>query len=62
MIVIALPSHGSTRQRRPAAFSFRPWLAVALEGNYFAARMDFRALQPNILQLFAKNTRRFLKI
>jgi hypothetical protein len=38
------------------------WLAVALEGNYFAARMDFRALQPNILQLFAKNTRRFLKI
>jgi len=38
------------------------WLAVALEGNYFATRMDFRALQPNILQLFAKNTRRFLKI
>jgi len=38
------------------------WLAVALESNYFAARMDFRALQPNILQLFAKKTRRFLKI
>jgi hypothetical protein len=36
--------------------------AVTLEGNYFAARMDFRALQNNILQLFAKNTRRFLKI
>jgi len=35
------------------------WLAVALESNYFAARMDFQALQPNILQLFAKNTRSF---
>jgi len=35
---------------------------TALEGNYFAARTDFRALQPNILQLFAKKTRRFLKI
>jgi hypothetical protein len=38
------------------------WMAVTLEGNYFAARMDFRALQINILQLFTKNTRRFLKI
>jgi hypothetical protein len=38
------------------------WLAVTLEGNYFAARMDFRALQNDILQLFSKNTRRFLKI
>jgi hypothetical protein len=38
------------------------WLAVAREGNYFAARMHFRALQNNILQLFAKKTRRFLKI
>jgi len=48
---------------RAARQRFLPaWLAVALEGNYFAARMDFRALQPNILQLFAKNTRRFLKI
>jgi len=36
-------------------------LAVTFEGNYFAARMDFRALQNNILQLFAKNTRRFFK-
>jgi hypothetical protein len=37
-------------------------LAVTIEGNYFTARKDFRALRNNILQLFAKNTRRFLKI
>jgi hypothetical protein len=48
---------------RAARQRFLPaWPAVALEGNYFAARMDFRALQNNILQLFAKNTRRFLEI
>jgi len=45
---------------RTARQNFLPaWLAVTLDGNYFAARMNFRALQNNILQLFAKNTRIF---
>ncbi|MHC4498776.1 MAG: hypothetical protein ACYS21_06645, partial [Planctomycetota bacterium] len=51
-----------TRPRKPEKHFLLAWLAITLEGNYFAARMDFRALQNNILQLFVKNTRIFLKI
>jgi hypothetical protein len=38
------------------------WLAVAGEGNHVAARMDFRAVLPNILQLFRQNTRTIFHI
>jgi len=38
------------------------WFSSVHDSYCFAARMDFRALQNNILQPFAKNTRRFLKI
>ncbi|HCO95705.1 MAG TPA: hypothetical protein DIU00_17455 [Phycisphaerales bacterium] len=57
MIAIALPSRGPTLAARQ--HFFLAWPVVTLDGNYFAARMDFRALLPNILQLFAKNTRIF---
>jgi len=60
MIAIAFSWANSTAPSEK--YFLLAWLAVTLEGNYFAARMDFRALQNNILQLFAKNTRRFLKI
>ncbi len=60
MIAIAFSWANSTV---PPEKHFLPaCLAVTPEGSYFAARMDFRALQYNILQLFAKITRIFLKI
>jgi hypothetical protein len=60
MIAVAFSWANSTSP--PEKHFFLAWLAVTLDGNYLAARIDFRALQNNILQLFAKNTRRFLKI
>jgi hypothetical protein len=62
MIDIALPSRGASSTALPEKHFLLAWLAVTLEGKYFAARIDFRALQNNILQLFWKNTRRFLQI
>jgi hypothetical protein len=61
MITVALPSLGGN-STTPSQEHFLPaWLTVTLEGNYFTARLVLRALQDNILQLFTKNTRRFLK-